>query len=293
MPYLQPSLTGRELTVDAALKTPRIIAARIAKLVDAQLALPLFTHQLGAPTSGGGLIFSTIDRDSYYTIDDAQQRGPGDEYPVLRPNDLEPKLALVEDYGGKVPIPDEVVIRNNVSYFDQVTTQLSNVLLRKLDSRLFAKLDAAITGENIVPGHSWAELQLVGDPATLTPSAELPTADIAGAQFAADLQELGIIHDTLVVAPQEAFSLRSAYADKLDDMLKSAGVEMVVNTRVAPGTAWALQKGQVGTVAFEVGLTVDVIPDPERRRKILQAFVVPAIAIDKPSAAKKITGLAA
>src|SRR5689334_9447837 len=99
---LLPSLTGRELTVDVALRQPRIIAARIAKLVDDQLLLPQFTHQLGAPTAGGGMVFSTITAENYYTRDDVEQRGPGDQYRETVGVDPTPHLAVVEDWGAKV-----------------------------------------------------------------------------------------------------------------------------------------------------------------------------------------------
>ena len=290
---LLPQLTGRELTVDVALRQPSIIAARIASLADDQLLLPHFTHQLGARVQGGGMLYSTVTAANYYTRDDVEQRGPGDEYRTTAGVDPTPQLAAVEDWGAKVQIPDEYIIRNNVSYMDQQTTQLANTIARKLDERLLAKLDDVLTGESIVPGHSWMDVVTIGDPTTLTESAALPSADLAGAQLAADVEELGVKHDLLIVHPQEAFALKVTYAEKLDDMLKSAGVEMVTNPRVTAGTAWTIQRSQVGTVGFEIGLTVDVIDDRHTRSKWVQAYVVPAIAIDRIQSAKKLTGLAA
>ncbi|WP_193048200.1 major capsid protein [Mycolicibacterium baixiangningiae] len=290
---LLPKLNGRELTVDVALRTPSVIAARIAKLADDQLLLPQFTHQLGAAVQGGGMLYSTVTAANYYTRDDVEQRAPGSQYRETAGVDPTPQLAAVEDWGAKVQVPDEYIIRNNVSYMDQQTTQLANTIARKLDERLLAKLSEAFNdGSNTVPGNSWLDLVTVGDPATLTPSAALPSADLAAAQLAADMQELGVKHDLLVVHPQEAFALKVAYADKLDDMLKSAGVSLFTNPRLTAGTAFALQKGTVGTVGFEIGLTVDVIDDRHTRSKWVQAYVVPAIAIDRIQAAKKLTGLA-
>jgi hypothetical protein len=287
---LLPKLTGRELTVDTALKTPSIIAAQIAKLADKNLLLAQFTHQLGARVQGGGMIFSTVDASTYYTRDDVEQRAPGDQYRRTVGVDPTPQLAVVEDWGGTVQVSDEYVIRNNASYLDQQITQLANTIARKLDQRLMAKLDAAMTGENTIAGHNWTTVVLNGN--TPTPNNALPTSDLAFAQLASDIQEIGVVHDLLVVHPQEAATLKTAYAAQLAEMLKSANVELFSNPRVTPGTAWAIEKGQVGTVGFELPLTVDIIDDRQSRSKIVQAYVVPAIAITKIQAAKKITGLA-
>ncbi|BBY76996.1 hypothetical protein MPRF_38950 [Mycolicibacterium parafortuitum] len=290
---LLPELNGRKLTVDVALKTPSVIAARIAKLADTALLLPQFTHQLGSPVLGGGMLFSTVTAANFYTADDVEQRAPGDQYRTTVGVDPVPDLAKVEDWGGKVQVPDEYIIRNNVSYMDQQIIQLANTIARKLDQRLMAKIEAAAAGGVItVPGHDWSDLVTVGPEAELTPSGELPTADLADAQMVADLDELGVVHDLLIVHPEQARALKVAYADKLDAMLKSAGVELFSNPRVTAGTAWAIQKGAVGTVGFEIGLTVDIIDDRQTRSKWVQAYVVPAIAIDNIRAAKKLTGLA-
>jgi len=95
------------------------------------------------------------------------------------------------------------------------TTQLANTVARKLDQRAMTALAAAVAGENVVPGHDWGDLVTIGPKETLTPSAELPTADLSAAQLASDLQELGVTHDLLILHPQEAHALRAAYADRL------------------------------------------------------------------------------
>lgn len=75
-------------------------------------------------------------------------------------------------------------------------------------------------------------------------------------------------------------------------MLDSAGVELFADPRVAVGTAWAIEKGTVGTVGFEFPLTVDTWEDTATRSWWVQAYVMPAFGVDRPFAAKKLTGLA-
>lgn len=288
---LIPELSGRRLTVDVALKQPTMIRAQIAKLADEQILLPKFFRTLGAKVEGGGMLYSVIQASDFFTSD-VEKRNARAEYKVVEGVDPEPKLAVVEDWGGKFQVGVEEISRNDVNYLDQQTTQLANTISRKLDARAVSELTAAVTGANVVTGHDWSELVTVGPLDEITPSAELPTADLSAAQLASDLQELGVKHDLLVVHPNEAHSLRVAYGDKLQAMLDSAGVELFANPRIAAGTAWAIEKGKVGTVGFEFPLTVDVWEDKATRSWWVQAYVVPAFAVDRPFAAKKLTGLA-
>lgn len=297
---LNPRLNGRELTVDYALRSPTHIRDRIARLADDQILLPKFFHNLGGEVTGGGMLYSQVKASDFFTTD-VEQRTPGTEYRVVEGVDPEPKLALVEDWGGKFKVTDEQISRNDISYIDQQTTQLANTIARKIDEGAMKALEAAmVNGENTVPGHPWAGLVLDGPadsydpgdgPVYLTPPHARPTADLAAAQLVADLQELGVKHDMLVVHPEQAADLRVAYAENLDAMLKSAGVSLFSNPRIAAGTAWAIQSGQVGTVGFERSLTVDTWDDRSVRAKWVQAYVVPAFAVDRPYAAKKITNL--
>ena len=63
---LIPELTGRRLTVDVALKQPALIRNQIAKLADEQLLLPKFFSNLGAPVTGGGMLYSVVQASDFY-----------------------------------------------------------------------------------------------------------------------------------------------------------------------------------------------------------------------------------
>lgn len=288
---LLPELSGRNLTVDLALKQPNFIRARIASLADDQLLAPQFFHGLGAQVTGGGILYNVLKASDLYTTD-VEKRSPGAEYRVVEGVEPETKLATVNDWGGKFEVTDEIVKRNVVSFLDQQTTQLANTIARKLDAAAMAAIEGAIDGANTVTGNSWESLVFVGPLASITASASRPTADFSSAQLASDLQELGVKHDLLVVHPNQAHKLRTAYGEGLAAMLESAGLELFSNPRVTAGVAYALEKGTVGTVGFEEPLTVNVIDKRETRSMWVQAFAVPAFAVERPYALKKITGLA-
>ncbi|WP_167107275.1 major capsid protein [Mycobacterium sp. DL592] len=288
---LLPSLSGRQLTVDVALNQPTIIRNRIAQLMDDQIVLDKLFHGFGARVEGGGIIYSVVQASDFYTSD-VEKRAPGGEYKVVEGVDPDPKLAVVADWGGRFQVTDEQRIRNAVSYLDQQSTQLANTLARKLDIAALAAIEAAIDSANTVTGNNWGAQVFVGPLASITASAARPTADFSAAQLKSDLQELGVKHNLLIVHPNEAAALRTAYAENLDDMLKSAGLELFANPRMTAGTAYVCERGQVGTVGFEFPLNVHAWPDPATRSTWVQGFVVPAFAVDRPFALKKLTGLA-
>lgn len=289
---LIPELNGRRLTVDIALQQPSTIRDRIAYLADDQILLPKFFSPYGGAVLGGGLLYHVIKASDFYTDGDVERRMPRTEYKVVAGVSPEAKLAPVVDWGGKFSVSDEEKTRNNESLLDQSTTQLANTIARKLDIAALAAIDEALTGENLVLGNNWSQLVTVGPLDGITENADRPTADFSAAQLAADLQELGIKHDLLVVHPNEAHALRVGYGDQLDAVLKSAGLELFANPRVTAGTAYVLAKGQAGTVGFERPLTVDTWDDRSIRSTWVQGYAVPALAVEKPYAVKKLTGLA-
>lgn len=288
---LIPELTGRRLTVDVALKQPTILRDKITELADEQILLPKVFHPFGAQVQGGGLLYSVIAASDFFTSD-VEKRQDGAEYRVVEGVSPTPELAVVEDWGGKFQVTDAQRARNDISYIDQQTTQLANTIARKLDTRAVAALEAADIA-TVAVSSPWDALTFVGPDANLTPGPDRPTSHFAHAQELADLEELGVVHDTLLVHPSQARALREAYAENLGAMLESAGLKMFSNPRVPAGTAYVCQGGNVGTVGFEAPLTVDVIDERKTRSTWVQAYAVPAFAVDRPFAAKKITGLAA
>lgn len=292
MPFLTPELTGSQLTVELALKQPTRITAQIARLATAETLVDKIFHMLNTQVQGGAFIFNQLKRSDYFVKNDVEQVGPGDEFPLVEGVDPEAKMALVEKWGGLFPVPDEKARRNDIAYLDNQTTQLANTIVRKVDTQALKFLEAALAGENIIPGHSWGNLVTVGDPATLTPSANLPSADLSSVHLVNALQELGVTADLLIVHPEQAHDLRVAFGATLDAMLKSAGMQMFENARLTNGTAYAVERGQVGIVGVEMPLTTETWREPKNQTSWVLAYVMPAFGVDRPYACKKLTGLA-
>ncbi len=288
---LIPELSGRTLSVAIALNNVPVLRERIAKIAERQLLMPKFFRAYGGGNlEAGGFLYSILAASDMYSSA-VEKRQPGAEYVIVEGVDPDPKLALVEQWGGKFKVPDEIKVRNNISFIDQETTQLANTITRVLDARALAELAAADI-EDVAVSEPWDGLVMAGDPADLSPTANLPTTHFAAAQNLADLEEMGIILDTLLVHPDQALALRTAYAGDLGKVLEGAGLTMISNARLTAGTAYLVQSGGVGTVGYEAPLTVETWDDRSIQSTWVQAFCKPAYAVDRPYAAKKLVGLA-
>lgn len=288
MNALIPSLTGRALTVDIALKNPTVLRDRIATLADGQLIMPKFYSSLGKQVEGGGILYSVARASDLYATGVAP-RTPGAEYSVVEGVDPEAKLALVGDVGGKFQVLDEARTRNDVSYLDGQTTQLSNTVSARVDAAAMAAVLAADI-DSIAASAAWDAAILEG--ATPSSPQDRPTATLAEALELFENDAMGVVPDTLLVAPQEARVLRTLYGKDLGSVLDSFGLSLVSNARLAAGTAYVLEAGGVGTVGFEEPLRVEVYDDRATRSTWVQCFAVPAFAVEKPYAAKKLIALA-
>lgn len=289
---LMPTLTGRQLTVDAALNTPTLITNRIAALTADQLVIDKFLSATGQKVEGGALLYTQASAENMYTTRDVTERAPGAEYEIVQGERPDPKLSYAEDWGGKFWVTDEARTRNNVSEFDDNVTQLANTIIRKINQRVIDAVEAAITGNGIVPGHDWGNVVTSGPLDELTPNRERPAADWATAQLAADMDELGVKYDLLVLNPQEHHALKVAYGEDLAAVLASNNLSVFTSPRLIPGTGYAVEKGKGGIMAYEAPLNTTTWRDEARRLTWVQSFAVPAIAITNPPAIKKLTGLA-
>lgn len=296
MGFLTPELSGLHLTVSTVMQQPSKITERIAKLAGDQIILDKIFHTLGQRVSGGAMLFNRVTAAEFFAANDVEQRAPGTEYPVIRGVDPNPQLAKVEDWGGKFAIEDEKIKRNATEYMNDQTTQLANTIVEKLNTRAIASLEAALAatgGANVIPGNNWMTATTIGPEANLSEGSELPAADLAAAQMAGELLRMGVKYDTLLLNPQELFSLRVAYGEKLDAMLRSVGITGYFSfPLITSGTAYVVKRGDVGVIGFEDPLTTETWRQPEKRTQWVQSWCSPAWAVNKPHNCMKLTGLA-
>lgn len=292
---LIPSISSNQVSASAMLANPARLNGAIARLAADRLVLDAFFSPIPGNLTGGGLLYSVLKAGSNYSVRDVEQRTPGAEYGITYSSpDFD--LANPQDWGAKVRVLDEERDRNDLISLGNKLTTLANTLVRKIDSIAVAAIEAALTKWSIasVPGTNWGTLITVGDPTTLTSSANRPTAQFANANLLAAVDDIGVgVLNTLVVHPQQRAALQIAYGTDLNDVLASAGITaMRASLSVTNGTAYLVESGKPGRVAFERPLTTELIPDRHTRSQWVQTYAVPAFAVSTPGAVRKITGLA-
>lgn len=293
---LVPSISGNQLSMSALLKNPPLINAMVAQLAADQLIVDAFFRPAGSKITGGGILFDVLLNGSNFSMRDVEERSPGAEY-VITHADVQRDMATPRDYGAKVETLDEEQDRYDMTVLGTRIVTLANTLVRQIDRLAIATVEAALTKYSIagVPGHDWGDLVTVGPADSITPNSDRPLADIANGALLIRTDDLGIpAPDTLVLHPQQLSALQVGYGADLMPVLAAAGITKVrTSMQMTNGVGYVVASGQAGVMGFEHGgLRTETIPDREHRRTWIQTYAVPAFAVPRPGAIRKITGLA-
>lgn len=282
------------LTVDMALQQPNRITRRIADLSLQRFIVSRIFSTGGTAVRGGAILYEQALANDLYTNRDVERVAPGAEFPIVGSDRRGPKVAEVEKWGGKFKITDEARRRNDIVHFNNQVTMLSNTIVRKVNQRAIIELEAAIAalgGAGTFIGNNWQAVITAGTSATN--NADMPAGDFAKAQQIADTDELGVVYDLWIINPQEHAALKVIYGDKLNDVLRSNGIdEIYPSNRVAAGTAYAVARGQVGFLEYEQGLGTETWREPKNECTWTQSSVLPVMGVTNPMSIRKVTGLA-
>lgn len=291
-----PSLSGSVITIDLMLQQPTRINRYLSDLSLQNLfATDIFST--GGGVTGGALVYDTLTLNDIY-LDAArsvQNVEPGAEFPIVTHSQGAPNVALVEKFGGKFDITDEARDRNDEVTFQRKSNKLMNDIVKGLNTRALAKLDAAITtytATQTITGVSWGTATTTA--AGSKTAAIDPAFDFTKVQLAADVAELGVQIDTWILHPNERAKLIQLWgASNVDAIFAANGISKVITSaRVAAGTAYALESGQVGELRFEKGISTETWREQATQRTWVQADVRPVMAVTNPYSAFKVTGIA-
>lgn len=291
-PLGPPVVSGVDITVDLLLNQPTRITQFLMDITLQRFVLDrIFTTPGGV--TGGAVVYDVIQGNDLYTQRDVLAVQPGAEFPVISSQRRAPQVAQVEKFGGKYFFTDEARDRNDQVAFQNENIRLGNTIVRKLNSRAVAVLDAAVSGNggaSTFVGHNWANA--IPNGSNPTPPAQTPIADFANAQLAADIQELGIQYDTALVNPKELNSLRLFYKGDLEQALSDNGFdEVYASNRIPAGVAYYIASGRLGQMRIEQPLATESWREPETQRTWVQSSVRPVMFVDNPFAVMKATGL--
>lgn len=280
------------VTVEQMLQQPTRITRMIRDLTLERFLLDrLFTSSGGV--SGGAVVYDMPMENDLYTERDIQKVAPGADFPILTSEQLVPKTAQVEKWGGKTFITDEARDRNNTAKFTEEIRKISNTIIRKLNQRAVEAIEEVFTDYpgQVIPGNDWTTVTTQGT--SPTPYADQPVGDFVNVGLHNDTFELGMEHDLLLMHPQERARLQLIYGQEWQAALSSYGyTSHYVSSRVTAGTAYSIASGNVGQLRIESPLGSESWRTPEREVTWVQTSVRPIMFVTNPLAVVKLTGLA-
>jgi hypothetical protein len=289
-PLGPPVVTGTTVTVDTMLQQPTRVTRMIMDLSLQRFIADRIFASAGGVT-GGAVVYDQAVLNELYLDRDVQRVSPGGEFPIVTSSRQVPKLATVEKWGGKVFITDEARDRNNSVLLTNQLRQLTNTIVRKINARAIAELEATITAfsSQTGTGHDWNAYQ----PGGTTPSAlsNSPMADLLFQQMVADKDELGVTYDTALINPLNMLRLRQVYNSGLVQGLEDVNMTLYSSNRVAVGTAYVAASQQVGEMRIEKPLSTESWREESTERTWIQASVRPVVYVTNPYSMRKITAL--
>lgn len=290
-PLGAPAVSGDQITVSTLLNEPTRITRYLSDLTLRGFVSPLI---FGTPNgvSGGAVIYDQLTLNDLFPTRDVQDVAPGSEFPVVTSENGEPKVATVVKFGGKFFVTDEARDRNDGGTIQREGRKLANAIIRKTDQKAIATLDASVAavGSQTVNGVNWSSVVTGGSSQTI--ASAWPAADFSKVQLLADTQELGVQFDLWVVNPAQLAQFRLVYGAGAQDVLDAYGVRMVQSNRVAAGTAYVVESGQVGEIRTEKPLSTETWRETETQRTWVQSDTRLAVFVTNPYSVVKVTGLA-
>lgn len=289
-PLAAPTVSGTQITVDLMLNQPARITRMIMDLTQQRfIADRVFSS--GGGVTGGAVVYDVAQENELYLDRDVQKIDPGGEFPVVTSERLQPQVAEVEKWGGKVWIPDEARDRNQTALFTNKIRQLANTIVRKINQRAVETLRNAIsTYSRTAVGNDWTAVVTGGS--SQSNASLWPMADFVHANEQAMEDELGVTYDLVLLNPADYAQLVIVYgADQIDALLRAVGYTMYVSNRVPAGSPIIVASGQVGEMRIEKPLGSVTWREEGRERTWTQSSVRPVFFVDNPFAVRQVTGV--
>ena len=204
---LAPSVTGADLALNVMEQQP----TRVRKLIaDLSLQNFILTRLFSSPggLSGGAAIYDLVTTNDLYPDRDLKMMAPGTNVPTITSSRQAPMVAKAVEWAGRFDMTWTAIRRNDVTAFTNHSRRMSNLFVRKTNQYAINPAVAAISANSrTVTGHSWSAAIPPAPGQTSTPPANSPFGDIVACKRQADIEELGIVFNALLVNPNEYFSL--------------------------------------------------------------------------------------
>lgn len=289
-PQAQPTVNGTQITVEAYLNNPTRVQRAIDELANNRfIADVIFTP--GPAVQGGSVLYDQVlGPETSFLNDDVQEIEPGSEFPILGTGELMPLVAVARKYGGEVMLTDEAVRRDRRDLLARNMTRLRNTITRKVDTVAIAALEAA-------PILAYAGAPWDGAGVDIF-------AELAAAAYEVTSLDMGYEPNTVLIHGQEELAMTSD-PDIRDALINAgdtslirtgavgtiAGLTFLRSNRVAPGTAYLLERRTAGSISDEVPLYARPLHDDRRETWFIHGGRVAVPYVTDPKSIVKLTGL--
>jgi hypothetical protein len=298
-PLGPPVIDGTQITVDEAINNPSRITRDVADLT----MLKFYMDQVFSPgggVEGGALLFerpNPTDTDLFGERE-PKEVAPGQAFPLQTFQRGVPMLARPRKIGNKWFITKEAQKRNNTRLLARYIRQTANTIRRRVENMGLAELDAVIAAESrFITGSSWsAAAAIINQNRTgLTE----PLADVGEVVETVDLEERGVVLDSVIIHTTDMRFLRAYYGSttSVRDAFAEYGITNIfVTPRRTAGRPLFFAKGLVGEWRNEFPLQEETewegVAAGGRQRWWYQWSISPLFAVDNQFALLELRGVA-
>lgn len=294
LPVGNVNVSGPDITVSFLLQNPRVIDRRIGELANFNYWIDQILPNVGAP--GGGVIiyeewdplFSVLDRD-------AEELASDSEVPLAGSVEGDVKIARAKVDGLGYTVGRTQEKRNQRFVIDRKERGLANVIAEKFNTRGVSVMKAAILAASRTQAATdWSALITEG--ANPDPKDEWPhsTISLINAQQLKD--RIPFRYDGMLAHPLDVWRLSTIYQmDGTASLASKIGLSTIIEDNtgdIERGKPILFSSGNVGGTAWEEPVMTEVIPEPRRRRKVVQATGSAAYFVDNPYGLLQLTGVA-
>lgn len=294
LPVGNVSVSGPDITVSFLLNNPRILDRRIGELANFNYWIDKILPNIGAP--GGGVViyeewdprFSMMDRDAEELAADA-------EVPLAGTVEGDVKIARAKIDGLGYTVGRTQEKRNQRFVIDRKERALANSIADRFNSRGVAAMLAAISAASRTQAATdWSAL--VVDGANPDPRDEWPHSTIALLNAEQTEDRIPFKYDGMLVHSLDLWRLHTIYDKDGSGSLESKlGLSTIIEDNtgdIERGKPILFSSGNVGGTAWEEPVQTEVIPEPRRRRKVVQSTGSAAYFVDNPYGLLQLTGVA-
>lgn len=300
LPVGAVSVSGSDLTVSELLQNPRMIEARLGEAAALDYWADRILPNVGG--SGGGVVVYQQWSPIYSTLSrKPEPLAPDAEVPLGGTVEQDFKIATVEVDGLGYTVSRDQENRNQRFVIDRKERALANSIADKFNGRAVATVTSAISaGSRTFAAFDWSAIVTGG--ASPTPKSSWPHSVIALLTAQQRQQRIPFTFTGMLAHPLDVWRLATIYQldgvdlPNLSGLAGRLGLQEVIsdNTGLVPhGQPILYSGGNVGGTVWEQPIMAEVIPEPRRRRKVVQTTGSAGYFVDNAYGLIQLTGVAA